>query len=86
MCIRDSLISLPDALADHAGGHHNHVQICRWLNEAVGDVVAGGEVQGGAGMQIGGDIPLIDFRSYLIRQQQEQDIGLFGRLGDRRCV
>ena len=38
---------------------------------------------GGAGMQIGGDIPLIDFRSYLIRQQQEQDIGLFGRLGDR---
>ena len=33
-------------------------------------------------MQVGGDVPLIDLGSHLVRQQQEQDIGLLGRLGD----
>jgi hypothetical protein len=75
-------IGFTNALADHAGSDHDHVQISGGLDEAIGDVVARSKVQCCAGMQVGSDIALVDLGSHFVRQQKEHDVSLLGSLSD----
>jgi hypothetical protein len=75
---------LAHAGPDHARRHHHHVDLGRRIEVAEGEVVARGDVDAGARAQARADLRLEHLGHHLVRDQQQDDVGL--RHGLRRLV
>ena len=68
-------------MARPLGGNHQHVHVRGRDDLLEVDVKAVGKHQRIAGLQVGGDILLVDFRLNLVVDQHHHHVAPFGRLG-----
>ncbi len=75
------LVLAADQVARALRGDHADVDVGRGLDEAEADVQAVAEEQGVAGLQVRGDVRLVDVRLDRVRHQDHDDVGLGRGLG-----
>src|SRR5512132_771617 len=71
----------PDQVPGALGGDHGHVHIVGHLDVAEVDVEAVGEEQGVAGVEVGGDVALVQVALHGVGDQDHDQVGPGGRLG-----
>ena len=71
-----------DGVAGALGGDHQHVHVGGRHDLLEVDVEAVGEHQGVAGLQVGGDVRLVDVGLDLVVDQHHDDVAPLGGLGD----